>query len=60
MSEHRTVQRGEFLARLDPEAVDEHLARLPVGGQRVGLAPAAVQREHQLRMQALAQRVLAA
>ena len=49
----------ELGARLDPELLDEHLARVAVGLQRVGLAAAAIQREHQLRVQPLAPRVLA-
>ena len=44
-------------AGLDPELLDEDLARVAVGLQRVGLAAAAIQREHQLRVQALAPRV---
>jgi len=44
--------------RLDPELVDQHTASLPVGRQGVGLAAAAIQREHQLHVQALSPRVL--
>ena len=44
-------------ARLDPELFDEHLAGVAVGLQRVGLAAAAIQREHQLRVQPLAPRM---
>src|SRR5262249_49942299 len=44
--------------RLEAELVAEHPVCAPVGGQRVGLAAAAVEREHQLRVQPLAQWVL--
>ena len=49
------VQLGAWL---DPELLDEDLAGVAVGLQRVGLAAAAVQREHQLRVQPLTPRVL--
>ena len=39
------------------ELADHHLAGRPVGAERFGLPSAAVQREHQLPVQALAQRV---
>ena len=57
--EDRLVEVVQLGARLDPELLDEDLAGVPVGLQRVGLAAAAIQREHQLRVQALAPRVLA-
>ena len=57
MGEDRLVEVMELGAWLDPELLDEHLARVPVGLQGVGLAAAAIQREHQLRVQALAPRV---
>ena len=56
--EDALVQRPQRLARLDPELVDE---QPPPGGERVErlrLAARAVQREHQLAAQALAQRML--
>ena len=59
MGEDRLVELVQLGAGLDPELLDEHLARVAVGLQRVGLAAAAVQREHQLRVQPLAPRVLA-
>ena len=43
---------------LDPELLDERLPRRPVRRQRVGLPARAVEREHQLAAQSLAQRVL--
>ena len=55
--EHQPLEPPQLLARLEPELVGEEGARVAVGGERVGLAPAAVEREHQLAAQALAQRV---
>ena len=49
----------QLYARLDPELLDEDLACLAISLQRIALAAAAVQREHQLRVQSLAPRVLA-
>ena len=42
---------------IEPELLDEGLPRSLVGGERVGLAPGAVEREHQLAPEPLAQRV---
>ena len=58
VGEDRLVEVMELGARLDPELLDEDLAGVAVGLQRVGLAAAAIQREHQLRVQPLAPRVL--
>ena len=44
-------------AGLDPELVDQDLAGRPVGGQGVGLAARAVQGQHQLAVEVLAQGV---
>ena len=44
-------------AGLDPELGDERAARVRVGGERLGLPAAAVEREHQLSAEALAQRL---
>ena len=49
------AQRG---SRLDPELVDQGRARGAERVERFGLAPAAIQREHLQRPEALAQRVL--
>ena len=59
VGEDRLVEVMQLGSRLDPELLDEDLARVAVGLQRVGLAAAAVQREHQLRVQPLAPRMLA-
>ena len=58
LGEDRPLQLAQPLARLDAELVDERAARVLVGLQRVGLAVAAVEREHVLRPQPLAVRVL--
>ena len=58
LGENRLLELPQALARLDPELVGQGAAGVAVGLQRVGLAVAAVQREHQLRAQALAVRVL--
>jgi hypothetical protein len=57
VGEDRLVEVMELGARLDPELLDEHLARMAVGLECVGLAAASVQREHQLSVEALAPRV---
>ncbi len=49
----------QLLARLDPELVDEQSPRLLIDLERVRLAAAAVQREHQHRPHSLAQWLLA-
>ena len=59
MAEDLRVELGELGSGLDPELFDEHLTCPSVGLQRIGLAPAAVQREHQVRMHLLAPRMLA-
>ena len=46
-------------AGLDPQLVDQDLAGRPVGGQGVGLAARAVEGQHQLAVEVLAQRVAA-
>ena len=48
------TQRG---ARLEPELLVEHPARLSVGLERVSLPPAAIQGEDQLPAQTLSQRM---
>ena len=58
LAEDRLVQTAQLRARLDADLVHERASRFPVGVERLRLAPAAVQREHALGMQALAQRVL--
>ena len=54
MVEHLALQPPEPLSRLDPEVLDKGAARVLEGLQRVGLALAPVEREHELPAQPLA------
>ena len=58
LGEDRLVQPPQLGAGLDADLLDQHCARVAVGLERLRLAPAAVQREHALGVQPLAQRVL--
>jgi hypothetical protein len=51
------VEFVEFGARLDTELLDEDVAGVAVGLECIGLAAAAVEREHQVSTQPLAPRV---
>jgi len=53
------LELGERGAGVDPELVCQDSARLGQRAERVRLAPAAVQRQHQQAVQLLAQRVFA-
>ena len=55
LAEDRGLELAELGAGVDAELLDERLARGAVGGERVGLAARAVEREHELRARALAQ-----
>ena len=57
LREHPGLQLAKLAARLQPELLDAVPASLAVSLERVGPAPAAVQGEHQLAAQPLAQRV---
>ncbi len=57
LGEDRPLELAQPLPRLDAELLDQAAARVLVGLQRVRLAIAAVQREHELPAQALAVRV---
>ena len=57
LTEDRLLEVTQSLARLDPELLDEDATSVPVGLERLSLAPGAVEREHQLAPEALAQRV---
>jgi hypothetical protein len=46
----------ELRSRLEPQLLDQQVACGAVGGERVGLPSGAVEREHQHRVEALAQR----
>ena len=52
------VQALQRLSGLDPELVGEQVADPPVGGQRVGLLPAPVQRQDELAVQPFPQRMV--
>ena len=51
------MQAPQLRAGLDADLAHERVAREAVGLERVGLAPRAVEREHALRVQLLAQRL---
>ena len=53
----RALQLLQCLAWFDAELLRQHPPRLLVDGQRICLPPAPVQRDHQLLVQALAQRI---
>ena len=56
--EHGPLEAAQRRAGLDPELRDQLPASVAVGGERVGLAARAVQREHLLAAQPFAQRML--
>jgi hypothetical protein len=58
MGQHRSLDLLKAWARLDPELVDQLPSGALVTVQGVHLAARAIQRDHQLLVQALAQRVL--
>ena len=58
LPQDRAVQLAEGRARLDPELVHERAASVLVGLERLRLPAGAIEREHQLRAQTLAQRIL--
>ena len=58
LAQDRLVQPPQLGAGLDADLLDQRGARLTVRLQRLGLAARAIQREHALRVQPLAQRLL--
>ena len=58
LSEDGPLELLQRRARLDPQLLDERAARRAVRVERFGLPTGAVQREHELAPQALAQRML--
>ena len=58
LGEDRGLQALELRARVQAEVLDQDVAGAAVGVERVGLAAGAVEGEHQLRVQALAEGVL--
>ena len=59
LGQDRLLQATELDARLHPDLLDQHGARLAVGVQRLGLAAGAIERQHALRVQPLVQRMRA-
>ena len=51
------MEAPQLGARLYADRLDQRRARLSVGRERIGLPAAAIQREHALRVQPLAQRL---
>ncbi len=49
VAQDHVLELAQLGARGQPELVAQQRARLPVGGERVGLAPGAIQRQHELR-----------
>src|SRR5215217_3918251 len=58
MGEDAPLELLQLASRLDPELLDELRACAAVQRERLALAPASVQREHQLRTRALAEGLL--
>ena len=58
LREDGPLEPAQLLAGLEPELARRAAAAVLVDGERVGLPAAAVEREHELAAQALAQRVL--
>ena len=58
LREDLLLERAELRTGLDAELLDEHVARLLVGAQRVGLTARAVQGEHEQLAEPLPDRVL--
>jgi hypothetical protein len=57
LREDCALELTQLLARLDPQLPDKRRARVPVRRQRLCLAPGAVERDHELGAQPLAQRM---
>ena len=58
LAQDRLLQAPQLRSRLQPERLDERVAGVAEHVERLGLPPRPVEREHQQRAQALAQRVL--
>ena len=59
LAQHHARELAQGRRRLDPELFPEDLARLVVDLERLCLSPGSVEREHQVRPELLAPRVLA-
>ena len=57
LAQHRRVELSQLRAGLHADLIDERRPRVPVRIERIRLAPGAIEREHQLRVQALTQRL---
>ena len=57
MAEDRALELAQSRARLQSELLVEHLPRVPVGLERIGLAAAAVEGEDEVAAQPLAERI---
>src|SRR5439155_8765547 len=57
LAQHCSLELTQRLARLDPQLVDEELARATEELERVGLPPGPVKREHQQLARPFAQRL---
>ena len=57
LAQNRLLELLERRARIDAELLDERAARVPVDVERLRLPPRAVEREHELGAEALAERV---
>jgi hypothetical protein len=58
MRQNSALELSQLGPRFEAQLVDQYVACCAVGRERFGLAPRAVEREHQLAVQALAQRML--
>src|ERR1051325_5666084 len=59
MREHRALESLEFGPWVDAELFDQRTARVLIGAQGIGLPPGSIQREDELRVEALAHRMRA-
>lgn len=58
MTQNRPLELPQRRRGLDPELLTERAPAFAVDGERVGLAPAPVERDHQLASQPLAERMI--
>ncbi len=58
VAQNRALERPKLLARLQPELLGENVARAAVGAERVGLALAAIESEHELAPEAFTERLV--
>src|SRR5690348_1953168 len=58
LTEDRLLEPLQRWARLEPELIAQMLPQLPINVERFGLPATAVERQHQMAVHALAQRIL--